>query len=279
MLGGVWILSSDWLLGLFFGDSPDILVAQMAKGMVFVLLSGALIFGLVRREQRRLAATNEDLERTVLHATVLHRLLRHNLRNSCDVIRNNVDLLQSGRGDDADNCERIQRQAARLSTIAAKSQHLRDVVFGDETEPIELDLVAVVEEAVADAREEFPAATFVVESSEPIRVLANPRLSVAVGELLANAVVHQEECDPTVTVSFDREGEDAILRIEDDGPGIPDIERAVLEDGVENALTHSRGIGLWVVRFIVTASGGSLTVPSTGSDGTVVSVRLPAAAP
>lgn len=275
LLSGAWIFFSDWVVGLVFRDFQDLLFVQMVKGLVFVVLSGALIFGLVRREQRRLASTNEDLERTLLHATILHRLLRHNLRNSCDVIQNNVALLQSGRGDEADNRERIQRQAAKLSTIATKSQHLRDVVFDDQTEPIEQDLLSVVEEAVIVARQEFPGATFVLEPSPPQCVLAHPRLSVAVEELLANAVVHQEDRGPRVTVSFEREGDEAIVRIADDGPGIPDIERAVLEDGVEDALTHSRGIGLWVVRFIVTVSGGSLTVPSTSDEGTVVSVQLP----
>ena len=276
LLSATWILFSDWALGLLFRDSGNLLVVQTAKGLLFVVLSGLLIFGLVRREQRRLASTNEDLERTLTHATVLHRLLRHNLRNSCDVIQNNVDLLQSGRGDQADNWARIQRQAAKLSTIANKSQHLRDVVFDEQSQPIEQDLLPVVEAAVAEARREFSEATFVLEPSPSRSVLAHPRLSVAVQELLANAVVHQEDCDPNVTVSLDREGDEVVIRIADDGPGIPDMERAVLEDGVEDALTHSRGIGLWVVRFIVTASGGSLTVPSTGSDGTVVSIRLPA---
>lgn len=202
-------------------------------------------------------------------------MLGLNLRNSCDVIQNNVDLLQSGRGDEANNRERLQRQAAELSAIAAKSQHLRDVVFDDETKPMEQDLMAVVEEAVIDARRDFPAATFVMEPANAHLVLAHPRLSVAVEELLANAVVHQDGCGSRVTVSFEREGDEAILRIEDDGPGIPDVERAVPEDGVEDALTHSRGIGLWVVRFIVTASGGSLTVPATSDDGSIVSIRLP----
>jgi len=277
LLSGAWILFSDWLIGVIFQNAENVFVVQTAKGLVFVALSGGLIYWLVRREQRRLAATTADLDRTVLHATVLHRLLRHNLRNSCDVIQNNVELLQSGRGDAAENHERIQRQAAKLSNIAAKSQHLRDVVFDDRTEPIEQDLTAVVEEAVTAARAEFTEATFELEPTRSQRVLAHPRLSVAVEELLANAVVHHEDSDPNVSVSFDREGDEAIVRITDDGPGIPDIERAVLEDGVEDALTHSRGIGLWVVRFIVTASGGSLSVPLTNSDGTVVSIRLPVA--
>ena len=277
LLGAGWILFSDWAFGLVYQNSRNLMVVQMGKGLVFVVLSGLLIFALVRQEERRLASTNDDLEQTLLHATVLHRLLRHNLRNSCDVIQNNVDLLQSGRGDEADNRERIQRQASKLSTIASKSQHLRDVVFDDGMEPVELDLLTVVEEAIADARAEYPDATIVLESTASQQVVAHPRLSVAICELLANAVVHQEGEASKVSVSFERDGDEAVLRVTDDGPGIPEIERTVLEAGVEDALTHSRGIGLWVVRFIVAASGGSLTVPSTGSDGSVVSIRLPVA--
>lgn len=275
-LSGCWVLFSDLLLDSFFGESQNLLFVQTAKGLIFVVLSGVAIFALVHREERRLASTNEELERALQHAMVLHRLLRHNLRNSCDVIQNNVDLLESGRGDAAENRARIQRQVTRLATIATKSQHLRDVVFDEGTEPIEQDLRAVVEEAVEGARERFPQASFVVTDAEPRRVLAHPRLSIAIGEVLANAVVHQDACAPVVTVSVERDGPSAVVRVEDDGPGIPEVERVVLEGGVEDALTHSRGVGLWVVRFIVAASGGSLSVPSTGSDGTVVCIRLPA---
>ncbi len=277
-VSGLWVLASDWWLGSAVGGAQQFLAVQTTKGVVFVTLSGLLIFGLIRREERRQAATNEDLERALKHSTVLHRLLRHNLRNSCDVIQNNVDLLQSGRGDEAENRDRIRRHAEKLATIASKSQELRDVVFDDEVEPMEQDMVAIVEEAIAAVRQQYPDATFTLETSDGQSVVAHPRLSVAVEELLANGVVHHESGTPTVTVTLQREGDEVVLSVTDDGPGLPDIERAVLEDGVEDVLTHSRGIGLWVVRFIVTASGGTLSVPSTGGEGTVVSVRLPAAA-
>lgn len=275
VLSGTWVLTSDWWLGLIAQNTRQMTVLQTSKGLLFVGLSGVLIFGLVRREQRELTAANEDLERTIQHAMVLHRLLRHNLRNSCDVIQNNVDLLRSGRGDEENNWKRIQRQADNLATIAAKSQQLRDVVFDDEMDLLEQELVAIVEEGVTAARRSYPDATFVVDSPSSQRVVAHPRLSVAVEELLANAVNHHETGSPRVSVAFGREGDEVVLRISDDGPGMPTVEQAVLEGGVEDALTHSRGIGLWLVRFIVTASGGSLTVPSTGSEGTVVSIRLP----
>lgn len=71
---------------------------QTAKGLVFVAASAGLLYVLITREQRRLAAANEDLELTLRHASVLHRLFRHNVRNSCDVILNNVALLRRNRG-------------------------------------------------------------------------------------------------------------------------------------------------------------------------------------
>lgn len=69
----------------------------------------------------------------------------------------------------------------------------------------------------------------------------------------------------------------ASVSVADDGPGLPDVERVVLEEGVEDALAHSTGIGLWMVRFIVTDSGGSIAVAEEPVDGTVVRLRLPAA--
>lgn len=276
-VSAAWIVVTDWWLEVAFGNPRQYALFQTGKGLLFITLSGVLIFALVRREQGRLETTNDELERTLKHAKVMHRLLRHNLRNSCDVIHNNVELLESGRADAEASHARIRRQAASMSSIAEKSQHLRDVATKGRVDPVPQDLKAVVEESVTEARRSHPGATFSVEAAAPVRVLAHPRLAVAVEELLTNAVSHHDGAAPEVTVTTERAGEFAVVRIADDGPGLPDIERTVLEEGVEDALTHSQGIGLWVVRFIVTASGGSLTVPSSSNDGTVVSLRVPVA--
>lgn len=271
----LWIVGSDWLVAGLIADAATLTALQTAKGAGFVLASSGVIYLLARHEQRRLAAANEDLERTLRHARVLHRLLRHNLRNGCDVIQNNLSLLASERGEPAACRARIERQTTVLADIAGKCQQLKDVVFDDRLDPVEQDLVALCRRCVADVRDDHPAATVAIEGPDALPVIAHPRLSVAVRELLENAVVHQDSTEPSVSVAFSREGDRAVLSIADDGPGLPDAERVVLDGGMEDTLTHSTGVGLWLVRFIVTESDGTMSV--TSDDGTEVRVDLPTA--
>ena len=59
--GGVWILASDWLVARYAADLGQLVAFQVGKGLIFVLLSGALIYVLVRRERDRWEASDRDL--------------------------------------------------------------------------------------------------------------------------------------------------------------------------------------------------------------------------
>jgi signal transduction histidine kinase len=45
-------------------------------------------------------------------------------------------------------------------------------------------------------------------------------------------------------------GDDRVtVRVEDDGPGIPDDELGVVTEGEETPLKHGSGLGLWIVQW------------------------------
>ncbi|WP_195155780.1 hypothetical protein, partial [Halorubrum sp. AJ67] len=56
------------------------------------------------------------------------------------------------------------------------------------------------------------------------------------------------------------------------------IERAVFTEARETALEHASGLGLWLVHWIVTESGGDLKIDTREPTGTVVRMWLPRAA-
>ena len=68
----------------------------------------------------------------------------------------------------------------------------------------------------------------------------------------------------------------ALVEVHDDGPGIPEHERAVFDATAETPLSHSDGLGLWLVNWLVDDEGGDVTV-ETDVDGTTVTIRLPLA--
>jgi signal transduction histidine kinase len=71
----------------------------------------------------------------------------------------------------------------------------------------------------------------------------------------------------------------AEIQVSDDGPGIPDHEYAVLQEGEETALEHGSGLGLWLVHWVVEKSGGSLAFDATDGEGTTVTITVPAVEP
>jgi signal transduction histidine kinase len=71
-------------------------------------------------------------------------------------------------------------------------------------------------------------------------------------------------------------GESGIrIAVVDDGPGIPDDERSVIETGEEDPLEHASSLGLWGSNWAVQAMGGSLSFDESDLGGTAVVVALP----
>ena len=95
------------------------------------------------------------------------------------------------------------------------------------------------------------------------------------GNLLDNACKYARS---EVLLSIEPTPEGYLIRVEDDGPGIPEDQReAVLERGIrlgERAEGH--GLGLGIVRDILAAWNGRLTLGQSALGGLQASVHLPA---
>jgi len=123
-------------------------------------------------------------------------------------------------------------------------------------------------------RETYPDATvdYAVDTDRDICVGAE--IETAIGELVTNAITHDPSGDTTVSLSARDDGDWVVVTVADDGPGIPPMEVAVVEAGQETPLEHGKGLGLWLVNWVVTQYGGSFQL--SADDGTVATLRLPA---
>jgi len=82
-----------------------------------------------------------------------------------------------------------------------------------------------------------------------------------------------------VGVDLAVDGSWGVLRVRDDGPGLSEFDRDVLESGsAVEPLSHGSGLGLWLVYWAVERSGGEIRVADREPRGTEITVRLPLAA-
>jgi two-component system, OmpR family, sensor kinase len=85
-----------------------------------------------------------------------------------------------------------------------------------------------------------------------------------------------------VEISVRTRGDEAILSVRDDGPGIPpDLIDSVFSRyrRLGRGRSGSTGLGLYIVRGIVEAHGGRIGVSSVPGEGTIFEVHLPAGLP
>ncbi|ADH88271.1 integral membrane sensor signal transduction histidine kinase [Ancylobacter novellus DSM 506] len=142
---------------------------------------------------------------------------------------------------------------------------------------MQVPLDALVGEVVAELREiGMPVA---LTASAPVTVIARPlALKRAIRNLTINAATHGREARVSVGAC---EGE-ALVRIEDHGPGIPpELLDRVFEpffrvDPARGAPVPGAGLGLAIAREIIVNNGGSLSLSNLAAGGLGQRVSLPA---
>ncbi|MFB6101643.1 MAG: sensor histidine kinase [Haloplanus sp.] len=124
-------------------------------------------------------------------------------------------------------------------------------------------------------QERHPTAQLSVEQPADVQVTATDDIRRAVEELVTNAVTHSDRDAPAVEITVTVEDGIAAISVADDGPGIPEMERAILTGEREiEPLYHGSGIGLWLVSLIVRQSDGELRFDENEPRGSVVTIRL-----
>ncbi|MFB4350363.1 sensor histidine kinase [Microbacterium sp. CR_7] len=177
--------------------------------------------------------------------------------------------------------ERIQAQSLRMSRLVEDLLLLARLDEGRELVHGTVDLTQLALEGLSDARPTAPEHHWNIEvPDEPLLIIGDAgRLHQVVANLLANARTHTP-AGTHITLRVDREGDDAVLRVHDDGPGIdPSVRdelfaRFARADTSRARQTGGTGLGLAIVKAIVEGHGGRITVDSEPGD-TTFTVRIP----
>ena len=213
------------------------------------------------------------------HVSVMHRILRHNLRNDLNVIYGHAEQLQQSVEKDTQlsHVRKIAEQVEKLKSLSGQIQKGKNILE-QLSPPFETVPVSeLYEDVTTFLGNEASEASITLEcpSEEPVYV--PERLKPALRELLENALKHTENSAPSITVQVyvDTETERVSVTVADDGQGIPDVVCETLEQGQETDLQHLTGVDLWLVKWIVTALGGTLDIVTDDAMGSQVTMTTP----
>lgn len=239
------------------------------------------------RSARRLAqAFNNMASRTETLVRTQRELLQavsHELRTPLSRMRFAIDLIETAK-DDEERKRRLESLDAATEELDGLVDELLSYVRMETTEPkLELEhvgLLDVLDVLIPKHAALYPSIQFEVSeeagSDESIILANRTGLQRAIGNLLSNAGRHAKG---HVTISMERTDEATIVDIDDDGDGIPESDQErVFEPFVrlENAsIGHGAGLGLALVKRIVTQHGGSVEVLTSPLGGCRIRTTWP----
>jgi signal transduction histidine kinase len=218
------------------------------------------------------------------------RIAAHELNTPLTTVLGSAELLQArlGKSDapastNARLLASIIRQARRQRELIRLLLDFSRLEQGQlPLQPAPLDFGALVRQVIAESQPTTPDHHLVfhdIEHAVPIHGDA-PRLEQVLQNLLQNAIKYSPP-DSTIEVYLTLEHGEAVLRLTDQGVGIPVADQARIFDrfyragNVTSASSQGFGIGLYIAREIVTRHGGSIGVQSREGQGSTFTIRLP----
>ncbi len=215
----------------------------------------------------------------------------HELRTPVTSIGMSIDLLVDHCSDDLGPRERELLEAAhgevhRLKALISDLLDLSRMEAGRidleiETVPVQLLFERI--RSIYEGQLASKGSTISIGGMESgLSVRADPgKISWVLSNLVSNALRFIPEGSGSIDLGAKRAGEDVILSVSDNGPGIPvGHQTRIFQKFVhfeEPGKAGGSGLGLAICREVVRASGGTIWVESEPGEGAVFSFSLPAA--
>ncbi|QOS13689.1 sensor box histidine kinase (plasmid) [Haloferax gibbonsii] len=225
----------------------------------------------LHRQKQTILSQNEKL-------TLLNQIIRHDIRNDMAVILGNAQLVEESVDDEVvrERLDAIIRSGEHATELTENVRNLMATMLDDEETNRPTTLAGPLWAEASAVRDGTSEAAVSLPGEPPdVTVVADDMLGTVFRNLLTNAVRHND-ADPTeIDVSVEVRDGEALVRIADNGPGIPDARKEVVfgrgEKGLESPGT---GLGLYLVDTIVSGYGGDVWVEDNDPRGAVFVVRL-----
>jgi signal transduction histidine kinase len=257
-----WFLM--WTGGFDHGGQPYVVVAH------FDITDRTLA-------ERDVAESAAELSRQRDHLALLNQVVRHDIRNDIQLVLSHAEILEDAvPAADRHHLDRVLEQATHIVELTDAVRDLSEVIV-EETEPVlsDVNLGAVLQSEIDKVKSAYATAeqgvrvTGTDDIPFDVDVRANEMLSSVVGNLLSNAVIHNDSAQSHIDIDVDVSTDTVAVTVADNGVGIPEADwQAVFGRGEMSIDSPGTGLGLYLVDRLVALYGGSVWISDSDLGGT-----------
>ena len=277
-----------WVL-YFTGVQGATDAGMVARQRFLMLVTVVTVLFLIAGAYFIARAVRRDLEVSRMQSDFVSAV-SHEFRSPLTSIRQLSELLAEGRVPGQERrqiyYETLVRESTRLQRLVEALLNFGRMEAGVRKYRFEeMDAASLVEKVVGEFAPQVAATGRHIELEAAAGVCpidADPEaLSVALRNLVDNALKYSPGC-PTVWVQWGAENAHVAIRVRDRGVGIPAFERRAIfrkffrGTAAATANVKGSGVGLAMVRHIVAAHGGEISVVSEPGEGSTFTILLPA---
>ncbi len=244
-----------------------------------------------RAVQAELADANAILLEVQRKKKILAALVVHDLRNPLSALHGNIELLREELGDAGPQSELTDQILDDCRDLAAKALSLvAGMLDVEELEagllqaaPSPIRVVDLIHQAGRHHITTIKARKLSLEyeADKDMRAFVDIDLAGRMVENLLDNAVRYAPYKGKVVVSAESDGKDLILRVGNNGPAVPELEREQIFgryyriEARRAGARANRGLGLYFCKLVAEAHGGTIDVQETEGFSACFVVRFP----
>jgi two-component system sensor histidine kinase HydH len=287
VLSGAYIVFSGVIAAGLSENVHELERVETAKGLIFVFATGALFFALsfavlrrISKQEIRVIQQKSALLESERRAMVgiFAASIAHDIANILIVARGNLRMMEDdlrNEREKSDAVATLRRSLEELKVLTRRLVSIEHERIPADAGDFELD--QLVREIVSLARSHMNVRTCAlrVTANDPVTIHGNRSM---LGMLLLNLILNAADATRArgkIDVSLRRLDSEAVLEVQDDGPGVPVERRATIFDAFYSSKAHGTGLGLLTVKVCAEEHGGAVSVSDSDLGGACFRVTLP----
>ena len=217
----------------------------------------------LKEYEQELEATKDRLKQTNEELETLNRILRHDIRNDAVVQSRLGERLRAHVGEEGDEyLDQLLARGEHIADITTGMRDLMQTMLDDQRDLSAIRLDTILEAETENVTAAYEDAIVRLSGEIPqVSVQADQMLSSVFQNLLENAIQHNDADIPAVTVLAEERDDEVVVRIADNGPGVPaDVADELFGKGEKGLESKGTGIGLYLVTKLLDKYEGDIWV-------------------